>query len=69
MPKIQNLRLANMLAGVSTETVQFDHEGIGHIESPELHAELLTLANFFPVEEPKVEEPKEEPVVKKTTKK
>jgi hypothetical protein len=65
--------------------VQFDHEGIGHIESEELHAELLTLANFFPVEE-KESKPEgkkieitleeyvddlkvEEPKAKKTTKK
>lgn len=74
MPKIQNLRLANTLAGISTETVQFDNDGIGEISSPELHAELLTLHGFFAVEEPVVEEIEvEEPVdtksVKKTTKK
>lgn len=56
MPKIQNMHLANKLAGISTEMVQFDGNGIGEINSTELHAELLTLAGFFPVEEPKVVE-------------
>lgn len=56
MPKIQNMHLANKLAGISTEMVQFDGDGIGEINSTELHAELLTLAGFFPVEEPKVVE-------------
>jgi hypothetical protein len=49
--KVRNIFLANQLALVSVERVQFDADGVGEIQSEELYNELLTLANFFAVGE------------------
>ena len=67
MVKILNLTLRNTLAHLSHESVQFDEQGVGEVQSEELYKELLQLTNFFPVaegtekSEAPAEEAKEEP--------
>jgi hypothetical protein len=60
MPKIINIKLANTIAGISTEMVKFDESGVGEIKSPELYAEVLGLKNFFPFEGESLEDEKDE---------
>lgn len=54
--KILNIMLAGTSAGISNELVEFNAEGVGTIQNEELYTELLTLANFFPVEDEKAPE-------------
>lgn len=65
MPKILNIRLANLTASISTELVKFDEKGIGEIKSEDIFKEALKLDNFFPVEEAKDEKPAKKVVEEK----
>jgi hypothetical protein len=49
--KVLNIRLAGKLVGISTETVQFDGQGVGEIQSESIYNEVLQLNNFFPVQD------------------
>jgi hypothetical protein len=51
MKSICNITMANKTVAISNETVSFDANGVGVIQSDELYNEIVNLANFFPVEE------------------
>jgi uncharacterized protein YcfJ len=68
MPKIRNINLANTIAGISTEMVKFDKDGIGEVSSQEVYEQALKIANFFEVEPTKEEIKAEEEEANKVAK-